>query len=1000
MIWKFFHRSKVLSLAIILLFGMFFQTEVFASTSGSFSLDASVKHAESTVSTGFSLCSQIPYSVTNGSSSSFQVMPNLNCVEVEEEVGGGGRRREVCGNALVEIGEQCDDGNVESGDGCSASCVFETCGDGIVQSGLGEQCDDGNLVNGDACSDRCFDENTIIPGGGGGGGTPGPDPEEPEDPVDPVDPVDPETPVVISPVCGNGILEESEQCDDGNRRNGDACNRRCEIEEVPEIPDEEPEEVENPEIVIGDPTGPFFGAALLTQCGNGILEISEQCDDGNLNNGDGCNLSCLIEAPLRPVIEIITPGELVELERSLPRGIDYLTNDTSTLFFEQIPGGSGEYRITVIGDDGIEYELKVVPAGEGYFSFQLEEDLGDGFYTMMIEDVQSPEMSRELILEVRNEESIDAPFLLQLGRYDLTEREDYLNLILETDSPVLQGQTPLPAKIAIYSEYYDRTFVVITDEDNQFFFSYPEKLVAGFSDRLSLVAHYENGKVSREEILEVFYPGELKGSADDFLEWCFRVFDPLFWAFMSTVFIILLTIFIMGGRISGVVKSSVESNLLMMSASKNMKTTILKVLLALLIGLAMIFFTIINVLAATTTPNLVPYEGVLKDAGGTAITTSHDFRFSFWLDADFTTGVDRDGAGAIPGAAPGFSGFSEVQSVIPDSSGFFNLNIGSVGGSIPDFIFTTHLFIQVEVKSSAAADTAYETLDVDGVDNATDRQALGTIPYSRNSDFIDNRELGTSNGDIAVLGAGDVFPTVFIPGGTDVDIFEIDANDDAPGIIQLSFGDVLNNQILEWDPNGVAAADGWFNFTDDVNITGDLTVTGTINGVTLGASNQSVQLTPEYPNATLSRDGADNRGRMDVFFIDTDGAGSPDNFNYYRWTTRQTAIQDHDVVIRYRLPDGFTSFQATPIVLRYRTSDGLIANNRLDVVVEDSTGTLVPGMTGASALVNAAAFTTTNITFGGGTFTAGTEITITLKMSANSIGSTDLSDLTLNFVSN
>jgi cysteine-rich repeat protein len=30
--------------------------------------------------------------------------------------------------------------------------------------------------------------------------------------------------------CGNGILDEGEQCDDGNRVNGDGCSAECEIE--------------------------------------------------------------------------------------------------------------------------------------------------------------------------------------------------------------------------------------------------------------------------------------------------------------------------------------------------------------------------------------------------------------------------------------------------------------------------------------------------------------------------------------------------------------------------------------------------------------------------------------------------------------------------------------------------------------------------------------------------------------------------------------------------
>lgn len=32
-----------------------------------------------------------------------------------------------------------------------------------------------------------------------------------------------------------------------------------------------------------------------THCGNGVIETDEECDDGNLRNGDGCNASCYVE---------------------------------------------------------------------------------------------------------------------------------------------------------------------------------------------------------------------------------------------------------------------------------------------------------------------------------------------------------------------------------------------------------------------------------------------------------------------------------------------------------------------------------------------------------------------------------------------------------------------------------------------------------------------------------------------------------------------------------
>lgn len=101
----------------------------------------------------------------------------------------------VCGNSEVEVGEACDDGEL-NGEVCSAeygsSCNYcsntceeevvygEFCGDNICQSNedylscsndcikplvcgdsfldSNEECDDGNLINGDSCSSTCEDE--------------------------------------------------------------------------------------------------------------------------------------------------------------------------------------------------------------------------------------------------------------------------------------------------------------------------------------------------------------------------------------------------------------------------------------------------------------------------------------------------------------------------------------------------------------------------------------------------------------------------------------------------------------------------------------------------------------------------------------------------------------------------------------------------------------------------------------------------------------------------
>jgi cysteine-rich repeat protein len=124
----------------------------------------------------------------------------------------------VCGNGVVEGGEDCDDSGVSAT--CDGDCTDATCGDALLNTMAGEICDAGGESFG--CDVDC-----------------------------------------TLPVCGDGIANASanEICDDGG------------------------------------PTATCDPDCTAPSCGDGSQNIAvlETCDDGNNDSNDGCSASCLIE---------------------------------------------------------------------------------------------------------------------------------------------------------------------------------------------------------------------------------------------------------------------------------------------------------------------------------------------------------------------------------------------------------------------------------------------------------------------------------------------------------------------------------------------------------------------------------------------------------------------------------------------------------------------------------------------------------------------------------
>lgn len=164
----------------------------------------------------------------------------------------------ACGNGILEIGEQCDDGNLIDGDCCSANCTFETAGTscadalfcngdetcdgaGACRPGAPVDCSDGIACTTDACDEvnhtcvstpndnRCPDDGQFCTGqetcdtaqGCVSSGDPCWGGGVCNDATSTCDPI---------PVCGNGVVEPGEQCDDGNPLDGDCCAANCTFE--------------------------------------------------------------------------------------------------------------------------------------------------------------------------------------------------------------------------------------------------------------------------------------------------------------------------------------------------------------------------------------------------------------------------------------------------------------------------------------------------------------------------------------------------------------------------------------------------------------------------------------------------------------------------------------------------------------------------------------------------------------------------------------------------
>jgi cysteine-rich repeat protein len=178
----------------------------------------------------------------------------------------------VCGDGWISSEEQCDDGNTLNGDCCSAICTYEP---------AGSPCTDELFCNGD---DTCNGSGGCQPGAGNPClAFPGTVCNEISDSCDPAQ------------VCGNGVVEVNEQCDDGNILDADCCSAQCVFESFGSpCGNQDTTACTDPDSCTGDGYCSPRNQPAGTQCStDGNMCTDDECDGGgiciHINNTDPCD---------------------------------------------------------------------------------------------------------------------------------------------------------------------------------------------------------------------------------------------------------------------------------------------------------------------------------------------------------------------------------------------------------------------------------------------------------------------------------------------------------------------------------------------------------------------------------------------------------------------------------------------------------------------------------------------------------------------------------------
>jgi cysteine-rich repeat protein len=163
--------------------------------------------------------------------------------------------------------------------------------------------------------------------------------------------------IVTHPICGNGIREHSEYCDDGNTNSGDGCDSLCRGELVgSSVTEKESNEMPLEANVVTSPSMNINGR-IGNHCGDIDVFAMEVPEGGTIAAQLLSRAGACAGAPVR--LTLLGPDGQTELGSVSAQGETCPAIGDENAFARGLPAGTYYVQATSLAADPFEYQLKV-----------------------------------------------------------------------------------------------------------------------------------------------------------------------------------------------------------------------------------------------------------------------------------------------------------------------------------------------------------------------------------------------------------------------------------------------------------------------------------------------------------------------------------------------------------------------------------------------------------------------------------------------------------------